>query len=59
MTRLARFWRENWLTILIVGALLIAFVVLRTAPSDLASVQAYEDAVGAGAPVVVYFYSNA
>ena len=59
MTRLLRFWRENWLTILIVGALLIAFVVLRTAPSDLATVQAYEEALSAGQPVVVYFYSNA
>ena len=58
MTALKRFWDENWLTILVVGVLAVAYLLLRSTPSDIASVQAFTAELQQGRPTVAYFYSN-
>ena len=49
---------ENWLSLPILGALGLAFVLFRTSPSDLASLDELRQILGAGQPVVVEIYSN-
>lgn len=49
----------NWVNIALVAALVLAFVLLRSTPSDIGSVQAFTERLGGGEPVVVYFFSNA
>ncbi|MGC9336239.1 MAG: hypothetical protein ACP5JJ_19020 [Anaerolineae bacterium] len=55
----SRIWRENWLLLLIVGAVAIAFTALRTRGSDVASVAEVEAMLQGGQPTLVEFYSNA
>ena len=59
MSRLSRFWRENRLAVLVIGVLLLAFLALRSSPSDIASVQEFMSGLEQGRPTVVVFYSNA
>lgn len=53
-----RFWQDNRLTILVVVALLLAFVLLRNNPTEVASVQEFLGSLQSGQPTVVTFYSN-
>lgn len=56
--RLVRAGRENWLTLLIVTALLVGFWVLRTTPSEIASVEAFQASLNEERLTIVYFYAN-
>jgi hypothetical protein len=52
------FLRDNWLLLLIIGALIVAFLVLRTPASDVESVGELDALLRSGQPAVVEFYSN-
>jgi glutamate 5-kinase len=56
--RFTRFWRENWLFLLIVGAIVVGFLALRTPASAAASVAEVDALLSAGQPTLVEFYSN-
>lgn len=56
--RLAAVFRENWLVLLVVGAILIAFLVLRTPGTQVASLAEVDALLQAGQPTLVEFYSN-
>lgn len=58
MTGIARFARENWLTLLVLVGLLVAYLALRSSPSDIASAEAFMSDLQQGQPTVVEFYSN-
>jgi hypothetical protein len=53
-----RLFRENWLILLIVGAIGIAFLALRTPASDVASAAEVDAILEGGQPTLVEFYSN-
>jgi hypothetical protein len=56
--RLVRLVRENWLFLLIAGAIVVAFLALRTPASAVASVAEVEAILQNGRPTIVEFYSN-
>jgi len=56
--KLLRFLKENWVSLLIVVGLPLAWFVLRSEGTALASVDAFERMVATGQPVVVDFFSN-
>jgi hypothetical protein len=58
MQRVLRLLRENWLILLIVGAIAIAFFALRTPASDVASIAEVDAILTDGQPAFVEFYSN-
>ena len=58
MERIARLWRENWSTILLITGLIAAYLVLRTPQSDIASVEEFQQRLAQGQPTVVEFYNN-
>ena len=58
MTRLTRFWIDNRLMIVIVAALAVGFLVLRTTPTAIADAGEFTAALQQGQPTVVEFYSN-
>jgi len=49
---------DNWLSLLIVVVIVAAFVILRTKPTELADAAAFDQAITAGHPTIVEFYSN-
>jgi hypothetical protein len=53
-----RFWRENWLVILLIAVMLGGYLFLRTPGDELASTAAFDAQVTSGTPVLVEFYSN-
>jgi hypothetical protein len=58
MQRILRLLRENWLILLVVGAIAIAFFTLRTPGSDIASIAEIDTILTDGQPTLVEFYSN-
>jgi hypothetical protein len=50
--------RDNWLFLLVVGAIAVAFLVLRTPASPLTSIAEVDSIVQGGQPVLVEFYTN-
>jgi hypothetical protein len=56
--RIVRLLRENWLLLLIVGAVGVAFLVLRTPGSSFRSVAEVDAALTTGQPTLIEFYSN-
>ncbi len=52
------FVRENMLVIVVLLGIVGAFVFLRTKGTELESVDALDDLLVSGQPVVVEFYSN-
>jgi len=56
--RLARACRANWSSLLVVTLLVVAFLVLRTSPSEIASAEAFRATLEGERPTVVYFYTN-
>lgn len=56
--RVMRTWRENWLFLLILGAIVIAFLALRTPASAVASVEEVDVVLTDGQPTLVEFYTN-
>jgi hypothetical protein len=53
-----RFWRENWLVMLVVVAMVGGYLLLRTPGDELASTEAFDAQVIDGTPTLVEFYSN-
>ena len=58
MSRLQEFWRENWLTALVIAILVVAYLALRTRPSAMASVDEFNRNVASRQATIVEFYSN-
>lgn len=56
--RLGRMWRENWLFLLVIGGILLAFLALRTPASAVGSVDELDALLQNGQPTLVEFYSN-
>ena len=56
--RLVRYLRENWLFLLIVGGIVVAFLVLRTPASAVGSVAQVDTILQNGQPTLVEVYSN-
>lgn len=50
--------RENWLLLLVVGGIVVAFLALRTSPSEVRSVAEVDSLLRDGRPTLVEFYSN-
>jgi hypothetical protein len=57
-TRLARLLRNNWLILLIVGAVVVAFLALRTPGSAVSSVAEVDAILQNGQPTLLELYSN-
>jgi len=55
---LVRAVRENWLILLVIGAIAVAFLVLRTPGSHVGSVTEVDSMLQGGQPTLVEFYSN-
>ena len=55
---LLRFAQQNWLGLLILGALVFAFVFLRSPATRVGSTQELDALLADGAPKVVEFYSD-
>ena len=53
-----RFWRENWLVVLVIGVMVGGFVFLRTTGDELVSTADFDAQVTGGMPTLVEFYSN-
>ena len=56
--RLIRILRENWLFLLVIGGIALAFLVLRTPASALNSADEVDAVLENGQPTLVEFYSN-
>lgn len=59
MNGLAHFWHENRLAILIIAALFVAYLALRSSPTEIASIEGFLASLRQGQPTIVMFYSNA
>jgi hypothetical protein len=59
MSVVQRFGRENWLTLLIVAALAVGYLALRSSPTNIASAEEFLTSLEQGQPTIVEFYSNA
>ena len=57
--KMLRFFRENWLFLLVVGGVIAAFLALRTPASAVGSVADVDALLQNGQPTLVEFYSNA
>jgi hypothetical protein len=55
---LVRFFRENWMFVLVIGGIIVAFMVLRTPASDVASIAEVDAQLVSGQPTLIEFYSN-
>jgi hypothetical protein len=55
---MARVFRDNWLLLAFLGVLIAAFLMLRSTPSDIPSLEALDCQLSAGQPTVLAFYSN-
>lgn len=55
---LVKILRENWLLLLVIGGILLAFLFLRTPGSAVASVAEVDAILRNGQPTLVEFYSN-
>mgnify|MGYP000971346712 CR=1 FL=1 len=56
--RLATAWREYRLTLIVVAALVMGYLALRTRPSDVGSLDELAASLQAGQVTVIEFYSN-
>ena len=50
--------KGNWLLLVLLTILLVAFIWLRNRPSDIHSVEELNRLLAAGQPTVIDFYSN-
>lgn len=55
---MVRILRDNWLVLLVVAALVVAFLALRTSASPVGSVAEVDAILTGGQPTLVEFYSN-
>lgn len=56
--RMLRVLRENWLFLLVLGGIVVAFMVLRTPASAVGSLTEVDAILQDGQPTLVEFYSN-
>ena len=56
--RVVRILRENWLLLLVLGGIVVAFLALRTQASAVSSVGEVEAVLQNGQPTLIEFYSN-
>lgn len=56
--RMLRVLRENWLFLLVLGGIVVAFMALRTPASAVGSVTEVDAILQDGEPTLVEFYSN-
>ena len=57
-SHIAKVLRENWLILLVIGGILVAFLFLRTPGSAVASVEEVDAVLQNGQPTLVEFYTN-
>jgi UPF0716 family protein affecting phage T7 exclusion len=55
---LRRLWHENWLVILVIAAMMVGYLLLRTPGDQLVSTAEFDAQVSNGTPTLVEFYSN-
>ena len=55
---LVRVMRGYWLLLLLLGAMAVGYLVLRTPASPVASVAEVDAILGGGQPILVEFFSN-
>ncbi len=55
---MARFLRQNWLFLLVIGVMIAAYLLLRTRGDKLPSTAAFDTQVSGGTPTLVEFYTN-
>ena len=53
-----RFWRENWLVIIVITMMIGGYLFLRTPGDELVSTADFDAQVAGGTPTVVEFYTN-
>ena len=53
-----RFWKENWLVILMIAGMVGGYLFLRTPGDKIASMEAFDALVIGGTPTLIEFYSN-
>jgi hypothetical protein len=58
MIQVAAWVRANWLLLILLVLMASAFILLRSKPSDIASLDELSGVLGSGQPTVVEFYSN-
>jgi hypothetical protein len=58
MIQLTAWAKANWLLLIVLGLIVVAFIFLRHRPSNVASLDELDDLLSAGQPTVVEFYSN-
>jgi hypothetical protein len=56
--RLVRLLRDNWLLVLVVAGIAVAFLALRTPASAIGSMAELDAVLHNGQPTLVEFYSN-
>jgi hypothetical protein len=59
VTRVAAFLRKDWPTPLVVAALVVTYLALRTPATQIASADLFVAELAGGQPSIVEFYSNA
>lgn len=57
-TRTLQLLRQNWTTMLVLTLLAGGYFLLRTQPSDVASLEELEAMLRDGQPTVIEFYAN-
>lgn len=55
---MGRFWRENWLVILLIGVMVSGYLLLRTPGDKMVSTEEFDAQVSAGTPTLVEFFAN-
>lgn len=53
-----RFWKENWLVIMVITLMVGGYLFLRTPGDELASTADFDAQVSSGTPTLIEFYSN-
>lgn len=52
------FWRENGAVIVVIAAMVVGYLFLRTGGDELVSTAEFDAQVSGGTPTLVEFYSN-
>jgi len=56
--QMGQFVRQNALLLIVLALIVSSYFLLRTSPSDIASMEALEDSLHRGKPTLIEFYSN-
>ena len=56
--QVSQFVRQNALLLLVLALIASGYFLLRTSPSDIASIEALEASLRRGQPTLIEFYSN-